>query len=180
MQSFFSCALPPVYPGQRQQIKARYSSLMGFVPVSYSCIPIRTTIWLHCRYTVYPQLVASYHCHHIVRQCYSGAWLVLLHILQFILVVDSILFLFYTGYWRWYQQHHWRCQQSAAKDHHRQHTTKPREVYIVAEQLVIAKILAQNSPAILLSAFCIMNIEFPNGLTNLYTVLEILFLNQCP
>ena len=52
---------------------------------------------------------------------------------------------------------------------------KPKEVYIVAEQLVVAKLSVDNSPAALLSAFCVMNIKFPHGLTNFYTILEICF-----
>ena len=57
---------------------------------------------------------------------------------------------------------------------------KPKEVYIVAEQLVVAKLSVHNSPAVMLSAFYVMNIKFPHGLTNFYTILEILFLNQFP
>ena len=34
---------------------------------------------------------------------------------------------------------------------------KPKEVYIVAEQLVVAKLSVDNSPAVLLSAFYVMN-----------------------
>ena len=56
----------------------------------------------------------------------------------------------------------------------------PREVYIIAEQLVIANISPHSCAAALLSAFYVMNMQFPNGLSNFYTVLEILLLNQCP
>ena len=57
---------------------------------------------------------------------------------------------------------------------------KPKEVYIIAEQLVVAKLSVDSSPAALLSAFHVMNIKFPHGLTNFYTILKILFLNQFP
>ena len=57
---------------------------------------------------------------------------------------------------------------------------RPKEVYIVAEELVVAKLTVDNSPAALLSSFYVMNIKFPQGLTNFYTILEILFLNQFP
>lgn len=57
---------------------------------------------------------------------------------------------------------------------------QPREVYIIAEQLVISKISSHSSAAALLSSFYVMNMQFPHGLSNFYTVLEILLLNQCP
>ena len=57
---------------------------------------------------------------------------------------------------------------------------QPREVYIIAEQLVISKISSHSSDAALLSSFYMMNMQFPHGLSNFYTVLEILLLNQCP
>ena len=54
---------------------------------------------------------------------------------------------------------------------------EPKEAYVVAEQVVLRKVSITNSLVALLSAFYVLNIEFPYGLT---TILEILFLNQHP
>ena len=56
----------------------------------------------------------------------------------------------------------------------------PKECYLVAEKTVILKGDFDNAIGLLLASFFVFNIHYPPGLSNFYTILEIILLHQLP
>ena len=54
------------------------------------------------------------------------------------------------------------------------------ETFLVAEKLCLTKVHVSRAPLYLLAAFHVYNMEYPKGLTSLYTLLEVLLLNSRP
>lgn len=56
----------------------------------------------------------------------------------------------------------------------------PKTCYIMAEGTSILQGQVKNAVAILLASFFVFNMHYPPGLSNFYTILEILLLGQIP
>ena len=57
---------------------------------------------------------------------------------------------------------------------------KNMETFLIAEKLCITKVPVNRAPLYLLAAFHVYNLEYPRGLTSLYTLLEVILLNTRP
>lgn len=54
------------------------------------------------------------------------------------------------------------------------------QTFLIAEKLCITKVPVNRAPLYLLAAFHVYNLEYPRGLTSLYTLLEVILLNTRP
>ena len=54
-----------------------------------------------------------------------------------------------------------------------------RDVFLAVEKEVIVKLSSECVVFVLFGAFYVLNVNYPVGCTNLYLILDVIFLNKC-